>query len=39
MYDLQAVFNDFSLTPQQLIPKAIPCQKYIHTYLFTFRRS
>ena len=28
MYDLQAVFNDLNLTSQQLIPKAIPCQKY-----------
>ena len=28
MYDVHAVFNDFNLTPQKLIPKAIPCQKY-----------
>ena len=28
MYELQAVFNDFNLTSQQLSPKAIPCQKY-----------
>jgi hypothetical protein len=28
MYDLQAVFIDFNLTFQQLIPKDTPSQKY-----------